>query len=136
VLVEENTEIEKKKKLALRLTVDRRREVGEGEEVVELPQLRRRVHGLLAAAASGHGAGRPGLGGRIGGGRRLLLGLPDPERGGARDDVEQPTDVRDGELLCVLLCGIATGVSAIICVLVLGLNAICDGALFVYLRRC
>lgn len=82
--------------------------MGEGEEVVELPQLGRRVHGLLAAAAAAgdHGAGRAwlgGLGGRIGGGRGLLLGLLDPERGGAGDDVEQPAHVRDGELLRVLL---------------------------------
>jgi hypothetical protein len=84
--------------------------VGEGEEVVELPQLRRRVHGLLAGAGDHARAGRPGLvglGGRTGGRWRwLLLGLPDPERCGARDNVEQPPDVRDGELLRVLLCGI------------------------------
>ena len=84
--------------------------MGEGKEVVELRQLRRRVHGLLAAAGHGSG-GRPGLvglGDRIGGGRgrSLRLGLLDSERGGARDDVEQPPDVRDGELLRVVLCGI------------------------------
>lgn len=84
--------------------------MGEREEVVELPQLGRWVHGLLAAAAAGdHGAGRAGLVGRFGGricggrGRGLLLGLLDPERGGAGDDVEQPADVRDGQLLRVLL---------------------------------
>lgn len=81
----------------------------EREEVVILPQLRRRVHGLIAAsAAAGRRLpGRPGLGGLSRGrirGRGLLLGLLRPERGGAGDNVEQPPDVRDGELLRVVLC--------------------------------
>lgn len=77
----------------------------EREEIVELPQLRRRVHELLTAAGR-RLTGRPGLGGlgrgRIGG-RRLLLGLLRAERAGAGDDVEQPPHVRDGELLRVVL---------------------------------
>lgn len=109
----------------LALTMEGRGEVGEGEELVELSQLRRRVHRLLSSTASGANAaaaagGRPGgLGGvgrrrrgrwrwRIGRRRRcgLLLGrtLPRPERGGAGDDVEQPPHVRHGELLRVALC--------------------------------
>uniref|UniRef100_A0A0A9E5W5 Uncharacterized protein n=1 Tax=Arundo donax TaxID=35708 RepID=A0A0A9E5W5_ARUDO len=90
--------------------MQRRREVREREEVVELPQLRRRVHWLLSASAAGRRlAGRPGLGGLVGlgrgliGGRGLLLGLPRPERGGAGDDVEQPPHMRDGEVLRVVL---------------------------------
>lgn len=87
--------------------MQRRGEVRKREEVVILPQLRRRVHGLLAATAGGRRLpGRPGLGGlghcRIRG-RGLLLGLFRPERGGAGDDVEQPPHVRDGELLRVVL---------------------------------
>jgi hypothetical protein len=87
--------------------VQRRREVREGEEIVELLQLRRRVHGLLAAAGRRlTGRGRPGFGGLGRGIRRigLRLGLLRPEHGGAGDDVEQPPHVRDGELLRVVLC--------------------------------
>ena len=86
--------------------MQRRCEVREREEVVKLLQLRRRVHGLLAAAGR-RLTGRPGFG-RLGGGRigrrGLRLGLLRPERGGAGDDVEQPPHVRDGELLRVVLC--------------------------------
>lgn len=82
----------------------------EGEEVVKLPQLRRRVHGLLPAssAAGRRLTGRPGLGG-LGrgrgsiGGSGLLLWLLRPECGGAGDDVDQPAHMRDGELLRVVL---------------------------------
>lgn len=97
--------------------MQRRREVREREEVVKLRQLRRRVHGLLTASASASGrrlTGRPGLG-RLGRGRGsiwgsgLLLRLLRPECGGARDDVEQPAHVRDGELLRVVLCARRTG---------------------------
>ena len=93
------------------LTMQRRREVREGEEVVKLPQLRRRVHGLLtAASAAGRRLpGRLGLGSlgrgccRIGG-SGLLVGLLRAKFGGAGDNVEQPPHVRDGELLRVVLC--------------------------------
>lgn len=88
-----------------------RREVRERDEVVELPQLRGRVQGLLATSSAGRWlAGRPGLSALVslgrGGiwGRGLLLGLLRPERGGAGDNVEQPPHVRDGELLRVVLC--------------------------------
>ena len=95
------------------LTLERRREVREREEVVKLPQLRRRVHWLLTAS-SGSAAGRRlpgglGLGGlgrcrrRIGG-SGLLVGLLRAKFGGAGDNVEQPPHVRDGELLRVVLC--------------------------------
>jgi hypothetical protein len=64
------------------LTVQRRREVREGEEIVELLQLRRRVHGLLAATGRRlTGRGRPGYG-ELGRGIRrigLRLGLLRPE---------------------------------------------------------
>jgi len=47
------------------LTLERRREVREREEVVKLPQLRRRVHWLLTAS-SGSAAGRRLPGGLAG----------------------------------------------------------------------
>jgi hypothetical protein len=62
--------------LARALTVQRQREVREGEEIVELLQLRRRVHGLLAAAGRRlTGRGRPGFGGLGRGIRRIGLWL-------------------------------------------------------------
>lgn len=87
------------------LTVDGRGEMREGEEVVELPQLRRRPDGghvvrlryrrrrggLAADGAMGPGRrgtavlGRPVLGGAVPG-----LG----ERGGAGEDVQQAAHVR------------------------------------------
>lgn len=92
--------------------MDRRGEMGEGEEVVELPQLRGRPDGghvvrlryrrrrLAADAAMGSGRGGSGRGGRRSGApvlRRLVLAGAVPglgERGGAGDDVQQPADVR------------------------------------------
>jgi hypothetical protein len=73
-----------------------RREVREREEVVELPQLRGRVYGLLAT-------GRPGIGGLVDLGRGSI-GFLRAERRGAGDNVEQPPHVRNGEVLCVVLC--------------------------------
>jgi hypothetical protein len=77
--------------------------VREREEVVELPQLRGRVHGLLATAPTG----RPGIGGLVGLGRGGGIGgrgFLRSERSGTGHNVEQPPHVRNGELLCVVLC--------------------------------
>ena len=110
------------------LTVDGRGEVGEGEEVVELPQLRRRADGrhvvrlryrrrALDRAAPAIGPSRGGRGRRRGAPvpGRLVLGGAVPglgERGGAGDDVQQPADVRHRLLLCrVLLCKQADGLN-------------------------
>ena len=111
--------------------MDGRGEVGEGEEVVELPQLRRRADGRhvvrlryrrraldRAAAAIGPSGGGRGRGGRRRGAPvpgRLVLGGAVPglgERGGAGDDVQQTADVRHRLLLRrVLLCKQAGGLN-------------------------
>lgn len=108
--------------------MDGRCEVGEGEEVVELPQLWRRADGRhvvrlrngrrALAAAMGPGGGGRGRGGRRRGAAvlgRLVPGGAVPrlgERGGAGDDVQQPSDVRHRLLLRrVLLCKEAVGLS-------------------------
>lgn len=110
--------------------MDGRCEVGEGEEVVELPQLWRRADGrhvvrlryrwraLAAVAAMGSGGGGRRRGGRRRGAAvlgRLVPGGAFPglgERGGAGDDVQQPADVRHRLLLRrVLLCKEAVGLS-------------------------
>lgn len=109
------------------LTVDGRGEMGEGEEVVELPQLRRRPDGghvvrlryrRRRGGLAADGAMGPGRGGR---GRRrgtAVLGRPVlggavpglGERGGAGEDVQQPADVRLRLLRRrVLLCRQAVG---------------------------
>jgi hypothetical protein len=89
--------------------------VGEGEEVVELPELGTRADGrhvvrLRYRRRRGRTAmARPG-GGRRGRRRRrrrppVLGGLVLGERGGAGDDVQQPADVRHRLLLRrVVLC--------------------------------
>lgn len=107
----------------MRLTVEGRGEVGEGEEVVELGELGRRAdgrhvvrlryRGRLAAADAigpGGGGGRGRGRGRGRGGALRVLGrglvlLRLGEGGGAGDDVQQPANVRHrGLLRRVLLC--------------------------------
>ena len=110
--------------------MDGRGEMREGEEVVELPQPRRRPdgghvvrlryrrRGLAADDAMGPGRGGCGRGGRcrrapvLG---RLVLGGAVPglgERGGAGEDVQQPADVRLRLLRRrVLLCKQAVGLN-------------------------
>lgn len=112
------------------LTVDGRSEMCEGEEVVELPQLRRRPdgshvvrlrygrRGLAADDAMGPGRDRCRRGGRCRGPpvlRRPVLGGAVPglgERCGAGEDVQQPADVRLRLLRRrVLLCRHAVGLN-------------------------